>query len=327
LSYQVLKISAEEKETLCRRFLKTPETVSLASDPKFFATVVSLGLHQEIGTVHDELSVFLFDARTGEKIPRECLRSELISYHDHTGVRIWAEGHDRLDPRVRGMRTLLHPEFSHVEDGHIFQLVLLPEVIAKIAALEGVELVSVKSWGINTVFGGFDPGRSYYEGSMWEFVNIDAVKYAELLQNRQIVFWGTHDLVSHIAGIKSKAWGELQARGEAAKNLFKDYFSEAKKPVPFSLVLPYALGMLLDDLAQPMNYQSESRKHVVGLLTEAIRLRKTDTKSRVYLMKYPTSFEKLITLARADDPEQTAKCEGVLADLISELYSHALIAV
>jgi hypothetical protein len=327
VKYSSLTISPEDKEALRRRFLKTPEIIPIAADPKFLSLIVSLGIHQEIGTIHDELSRFLFDGRTGVKIPRDQLRSELIEYQGFAGVRIWAEGFDSLDPRVRGMRTLLHPEFSFAEDGRILQCVFFPEIIAQITALEGVELVSVRPWGINTVFGGFDPTKSYYEGSMWEFINVDAIRYARLLEQRRIVFWGTHDLVSHVAGLKGSAWPELQERGRAARILFEDYFSEKARFVPFALVLPYALGMLMDDLAQPMNYESQSRRYVVELLMKAIQERRVKPDPRAYLLKYPPSVERLIELARADDLAETRKkAEAILSDLIDELHAHSVLS-
>src|SRR5437773_983451 len=102
MTYKVLKISDKDKRALQDKFIQTSETVPIASDPKFFSLIVALGIHQEIGTIHDEFSVFLFDQKTGQKIPREKLRSEMIEYQGFSGLRIWAEGFDALDPRVRG---------------------------------------------------------------------------------------------------------------------------------------------------------------------------------------------------------------------------------
>lgn len=325
MSYQSITISPEDKEVLRKKLLKTEEVVPLSSDPKGFSQIIALGIHQEIGTIHDELSTFLFNQETGKKIPRDTLRSEMIGLNGYTGVRVWADGVKSLDPRVRGMRTLLHPEFSYNEKGEIHQLVFFPEAIIKIAALEDAELVSVRPWGINTVFGGFDPTRSYYEGNMWEFINLDALRYARLLEKKQIVFWGTHDLVSHIAGIKKEAWPELVRRGREAREVFEEYFTDMTRPVPFSLVLPYALGMLLDDLAQPMNYDSLSRRHIVELLMEAIRAKRVPPRSKRFLLRYPPSVERLILLARSDNfKEARASAAKLLNELISELYGYSL---
>ncbi|MBS1963728.1 MAG: hypothetical protein JST04_16075 [Bdellovibrionales bacterium] len=319
-----IQITPEEKEVLRSRFLATSETVPLASDPKFFALVTALGIQQEIGTIHDELSVFLFDGDTGAKIPRENLRAEVVDHRGHFGVRIRAEGHAHLDPRVPGLRTLLDPAHSYGANENIHSLVFFPEVVTRIAALQGAELVSVRPWGINTVFGGFDPAKSYYEGNMWEFVNVDAVRYAELLADRRIVFFGTHDLVSHVAGLRSEAWPELSARGARTRDVFRRYFAGVDRPAPFAAVLPYALGMLLDDLAQPMNYASESRKHVVELLIEALETRKIGPRERPYLLKYPPSIERLIASARSDDPGRARReAGGILAQVVEELRRHA----
>ena len=200
VSYRSLTISPEEKESLRRRFLETPEVVPIASDPKFFSLIVSLGIQQEIGTIHDEYSTFLFDEQTGQKIPREHLRAELIEYKGYSGVRVWAEGHDALDPRVRGVRTLLHPEFSYDKDRTIRQCVFFPELITKIAALEGAELVSVRPWGvILSLEGLIHPGPITRAICLSSSIS---TRSDRLLERRQIVFFGTHDIVSHVAGIK-----------------------------------------------------------------------------------------------------------------------------
>ena len=327
MNYKSIYISTEEKEILRGKFIKLPDVVPFSSDPKYFSRLAALGIHQEIGTIHDELSKFLFDAVSGVKIPAETLRSEMIEFRGYTGVRIWSEGFTRLDPRVRGLWTLLHPELSFDSSGHIYQCVFFPESIMKIAALDDTEIVSVKPWGLNTIFGGFDPSKTYYEGNMWEFINIDAVRYSRLLENRQIVFWGTHDLVSHIAGVKKSAWPELQARGKNARILFEAYFNENRNPVPYALVLPYALGMLLDDLAQPMNYESESRRYIVDLLMTEIRAKRIKANVSPFLLKYPPSIESLILLARSDDVKKTREiAKDTLNQVLNELHQFSLLA-
>lgn len=329
---ETVTVTPEWKAELLARLRALPEIVPLREDPEFFSLVVSLGIQQEIGTIHDELSAFLFDGDTGERIPRDRLRADIVRARDARGrpsygVRIRAEGVPRLDPRVRGLRTLAHPGLSHGARGDLHQLVFFPAVITEIAARAGAELVSVRPWGINTIFGGFDPARSYYEGNMWEFINVDAIRYARLLEKRRIVFFGTHDLVSHVAGVRLEEWPELEARGRAARERFEAYFDGVADPAPFALVLPYALGMLLDDLAQPMNYGSRSRKHVVALLMDALERRVIDPAEAPYLLKYPPSIERLIAIARSDDPELALSAGAkALAAVVAELRRYSLAA-
>lgn len=325
MDYAAIHLTDDDRARLRDKFLQTPEVIPLSRDPKFFSLIVALGIHQEVGTIHDEFSTFLYDGETGLPVARGDLRSELISYRGYTGVRIWSVSSRHLDPRVPGLRALFHPDFSFDSSGRLHQCVLFPEIITQIAALQGAELVSVRPWGINTVFGGFDPRIPYYQGNMWELVNVDAIRYARLLENRQIAFWGTHDLVSHIAGMRPETWQELQARGKKMREIFENYFQGVKNPAPYALVLPYALGMLLDDLAQPMNYHSESRLHVVKLLADAIQSRAIRPDANPYLLKYPPSIETLIQLARSNDLGRTRhEGEVILRQVIQELrqFSH-----
>lgn len=313
-----------EKDLLRSQLLKRQEITPVLADRKedreFASLVISLGIHQEIGTIHDEISKFLFDGTTGARIPLDRMRSELVDYRGYRGVRIWAEGVQSLDPRVQGMRELIHPKFSYDPEGRIHSLVFFPEVIARIAALNGAELVLVRPWANNTIFGGFDPEKPYYEANFWELVNVDALRYAGLLEKKQIAFLGTHDIVSHIAGITGTGMVELSARGREVRELLENYFGEAKRPRPYGLVLPYALGLLIDDLAQPMNYLHPGRALVVSLLMDAIRNRRIDPSEDRILMKYPRAYEKLIELARqAAHEEVLAHAPRLVDELIHGL--------
>ncbi len=91
------------------------------------------------------------------------------------------------------------------------QCVIFPESVAKIAALHDVELVVVREWAINTIFGGFDRTKLFYETNAWELVHNDSLRYCELLAARQIAFIGTHDLGAHVADIARPAIDALAA--------------------------------------------------------------------------------------------------------------------
>jgi hypothetical protein len=83
--------------------------------------------------------------------------------------------------------------------------------------------------------------------------------------------------------------------------------------------------MLLDDLAQPMNYDSLSRRYVVELLMDAIKSRRISPQSKKYLLKYPPSVERLILLARSDKYDEAQRSAAkILNELISELSSYSL---
>ena len=106
---QPYRVTPEEAGLLRRELEHLPEVIPFSKAPELAARVASLGMHREVGTLNDELARFLFDADTGELVQRSAIRSEMVQYHAAVGLRIWVEGHPRLDLRFRGLRPLLHP--------------------------------------------------------------------------------------------------------------------------------------------------------------------------------------------------------------------------
>ena len=305
--FRSFRLNPEEVEALRVELLQLPAVTPILSESKLPALIAALGVQQEVGTVNDELARFIYDADSGEGIPKDVLQSELIEYHGYTGVRIWAIGHTRLDLKLNGIRELLHPTFSFNPDGTIQQCVFFPESIAKIAKLQGVDLVLVREWAVNTVFGGFDRGKLFYETNTWELVQNDALRYSGLLENRQIAFLGTHDLSAHIAGISRTAIDDLYLLGSETRKRFNRYFGRMKRPSIYSLVLPYAAGVLLDDLAQPRNYGSPGRQFVLEHVMDLLDRRTIDPSEPKLLARFPDSYEKLIQLARNTDFERVQR--------------------
>lgn len=303
------------------------EVIPVLNDPSFAGLVVSLGIQQEIGSIHDQLADYIFDPDTQILVPRSVLRAELVKLRDKVGVKIWAEGFSALDIRIAGFRSLLHPDYSFNPNGSIRECVIFPESVAKIAALEGTEVVLVRPWGLNTIFGGFDVSKPYYETNMWELANYDTRRYAKLLKNRQVAFLGTHDLVSHIAGLKKAAWSELQLRGEKSFDLLEAFSLESKKLQPYALVLPYLLGVIMDDLAQPANYESWSRKYIFDLIFNSIQRRDIGSRESRLLFHFPPAYEELIDLARSEDIRAVEeRAPAVFGQLIKELRQFSVLS-
>ena len=299
-SYCSVNLKPLEIQALKVKLLKLAPVTPLLAEPKFAALVAALGIQQEVGSLNDELSRFIFDA-AGAMIPRECLKAEIIDYRGFIGVRIWADGYDRLDLRLKGLRELLHPSFSLHTDGSVRQCVFFIHSLAKIAKLQGAELVLVREWAINTIFGGFNRNKLFYETNVWELVHNDSLRYAELLEKKQIAMLGTHDLTAHLSGISATAIEDLQILGSQTRQRFLSYFGLMKKHSVYTLVLPYAAGVLLDDLAQPKNYSSSGRRLVFEILMRALDQRKINPAEPRVLLKFPEAYEKLINLARSAD--------------------------
>lgn len=318
------QIAPEEIEVLRGRLLLFPVITLFSSEPKFAALMAALGIHQEVGTINDQLARFIYDADSGEGVPRDRIRSELVEYRGYAGVRIWVAGHSRLELKLNGIRELMHPTFSFNPDGTIKQCVFFPESVAKIARLQGVELVLVREWALNTIFGGFDRNRQFYETNAWELVQNDALRYSGLLANKQIAFLGTHDLAAHVAGVEQSAIDDLQALGTEIRQRFERYFGQMKRPSVYSLVLPYAAGVILDDLAQPRNYGAPGRCFVLEWLMERLDRKTIDPSKPKLLMRFPDAYEKLIQLARDTDLERIqTETPALCRALVSELNRYA----
>ena len=318
-------MTPEDVAVLRGKLLRGPEFISYKDDPELASLVTSLGICREVGTMNDEMARYAFDGETGEPIDRKQLRAELVRYKTFFGVRIWAEGHETLDLRFRGLRTLLNPRFSYDEKGRLVQCVFFPESIAKILALEDADLGLVRLWGMNTIFGGFDPAKHYYQTNLWELENNDTLRFSKLLTERKIPFLGTHDLVAHVSGVKAHAWPNLTRKAAEVHGALEDYFAGIKVPTIASLVIPYTVGVLLDDLAQPPNYDAVSRHLVIDACLEAIGQGAIKPGEPRLLINFPSSYERAIRLAREGDVEEVRReGPGIVKTLTSELLAQSV---
>ena len=313
--------SPAEKEDLRRRLLASDAVVPFSADPDLLTRVAALGMQQEVGTQNDELARFVFDADSDAVVARASLRAELVTYGNEVGVRIWAEGHPRITLRFPGIRALLHPRHCFDADGHLRQLVVFPSVVARWLGTQGVEAVLVKAWALNTVFGGFAPSDGYYQTNMWELSNIDVLQYARLVERRQIAFLGTHDLVAHISGTRGEAWTELAKTATRVRQCIEGYLAGVPDPNLSALILPYVAGIFLDDLAQPPCYGAPSRLAGLDAVLRAIESRALPPGELRYQLRFPESYERLVTLVRfGSDRDVEQQAPGLVAALVAEIH-------
>jgi hypothetical protein len=295
-----LFFSAEDKQRLRRAFSSLEEVTPFLKSLALAGQIASLGILREIGTVNDELARFIFDFRRQTVIERNSLKADLVRWKGFTGVRIWSEQSDRLELRARGLRDLLHPDFSYDENNNLYQLVIFPEIVARIAALEGIELVLVKSWGMNSIFGGFDPAKEYYQTNFWELENNDALVFSNLVRQGQLALLGTHDLIAHIAGLDAEKWPLLREQAQRVHEGISRYFKKTKRPSIASLILPYTVGVILDDLAQPPTYGSSGHALFLEILLEHLERQSVPADLPTVLTKFPKQFEKIIECSRRE---------------------------
>lgn len=316
------ELSPEEKEWHRAQLLQKETSFSFIEEPRVAALVSSLGIQREVLTVSNELVGHVFDAETGREVQWHEMRSELVASGESIGVRIWVPGSSVLTIVNEGLAAFVNPRFSLDAKNNLGQLVFFPESVDQILRLEGGELVIVPEWGLNTIFGGFDPGVHFYQTNLWEIDNNDTLRFARLLGRRQIPLLGTHDLTAHSAGVRRAEMDRLAALGDRIADLLGSYFSSAKgaKVNRASLIIPYLIGVLLDDLAQPVHYGSKKRLFVIDALLEVIRSNPINLTEPRRILRAPRAFRRLIEFTRSsDDATVIQKAPELVSQLVGEL--------
>lgn len=320
------KLSITEIENLRIKFNTFSEVYSFSSDIKFASEIACYGMYREIGTVNDELARFIFNENSGKPVRLTSLKAELVVWDNLFGIRIWSTDTQNLELRTPGFYDVVHPQLSRNEKNELHSLYIFPEIINKIANASGVELVLVKSWGLNSIFGGFDPSKEYYQTNFWELENNDVLQFSELIRNSQIAFMGTHDLIAHIAGIDGSHWSLLKNKADETFITISKYFNSVKKPSIAALILPYTIGVVLDDLAQPPSYSSKSHIAMLDKLLDCLKLNRFPAGISNFLTEFPENFQEIINLSRTagieNDPH---RIQLAIDQLIQEILKKSFL--
>jgi hypothetical protein len=283
--------------------------------PELAARIAAYGMWREVGTVNDELARFVFDATTGNPVRRESLHADLVVWNELFGLRISSADSDRLELRAASFYDVVHPTIASNGDGTLRALYVFPEIVERIARAEGVDLVLVKPWGINSIFGGFDPAKGYYQTNFWEIENNDVLRFADLVRNGRLAFLGTHDLIAHIAGVERRAFDMLKVTADGLYRVVEAYFAGAKPTIAASIV-PYTAVVVLDDLAQPPSYGSANHLRTLRALEAQIAAGTIAAAVPVLLTRFPPSFQKVIVASRTPHaPEVEALVEAMVHEI------------
>ena len=319
---QVVQLAPEEVAHLRSRFEALPEITSFRDIPELAARIAAYGMWREVGTVNDELARFIFDATTGEPVRRESLHADLVVWNELFGLRVSSTDSERLELRAASFYDVVHPTLSANGDGTLRALYIFPEIVDRIARAEGVDLVLVKPWGINSIFGGFDPTKGYYQTNFWEIENNDVLRFADLVRNGRLAFLGTHDLIAHIAGVNRRAFDALKVTADSLYRVVDAYFG-GRKPTIAASIVPYTAVVVLDDLAQPPSYGSASHLRTLRALETQIAAGTIAPDVPVLLTKFPPSFQKVIVASRTPDAPGV---EALVESMVHEIAGASLPA-
>ncbi len=319
---QVVQLSPEDVASLRAQFEALPELTSFRDMPELAARIAAYGMWREVGTVNDELARFIFDAATGEPVRRESLRAELVVWNELFGLRVTSNDTQRLELRAKSFYDVVHPTLASNGDGTLRALYVFPEIVERIARAEGVDLVLVKPWGVNSIFGGFDPSKGYYQTNFWEIENNDVLRFADLVRHGRLAFLGTHDLIAHIAGVERQAFDALKIVADRLYRVVDAYFGKAKPSIAASIV-PYTAVVVLDDLAQPPSYGSASHLQTLRALESELEAETIAADVPVLLTKFPPSFQKIIVASRTKDAPDV---EALVGAMVQEIAAASLAA-
>jgi hypothetical protein len=113
-----------------------------------------------------------------------------VVVNNKAGLSIWVEGCTSIGIKIAGLKALLNPARSFDSEKQISRCLFFPESIAKIAALQGVELVIERDWAIAELEA-IDNEYDLIEERTQAINNQDSVIFTNLPGNRQLPFLGT----------------------------------------------------------------------------------------------------------------------------------------
>lgn len=135
-----------------------------------------------------------------------------------------------------------------------------------------------------------------------ELSNNYAQIQVKMLTNKQIAFMGTHDLVDHLLDGNSKAMITNNNFFTDIQNVFIKNFNTSLKKNNSKLILSYLIGVLLDDLAQPIHYKSQKHIYVIKKCLSYFKKYNLKNDKKLFLDQF---FSQLISEVR--DKESISK--------------------
>ncbi len=293
-------VNAEMKSNLRIILQKQEPIFSFAEQPALASLIACLGLQFEMGRLGwDRLSVPLgIELKDYRKNP---WHSKIVSFEEQIGICFWIPGRIEFFPRHVDFAEILHP-LSLDKDGQLTQIIIFPNQVAQKYARRGLELVIVKDWVLSSFLSeGIDEKPvNYFHVNAHEIVSNSARWQAQLLAKNQVAFSGTHDIADHLLGgtvLGFKDKFEFYRRVQAT---YEFTFSQ-KAPEKSSLIVSYIMGVLLDDMAQPMWYESSAHLEFAQKTLNWLQTATTNS-PRVRSLSLPRSFDFFVNALRAREP-------------------------
>ncbi|MGZ3771137.1 MAG: hypothetical protein ACXVCP_02210 [Bdellovibrio sp.] len=276
--------------------------------------IMSYTLALEVGGPNDNLSKHIIDSSTGICIGREHLNAEMIERDGVFGVRFFSPSNSSIKIGHSGLSKLLSAGSS--------DFTLFPVCIAKKLEATGIEPVLIKDWLISAIFSEFNPHLSDYRSQMSELLNNDAFLYAKLVSQKKMVFQSLHDIIEHSTNATGSGWDQAQTTARVVYTVFSKYFgTQCRGNIP-SHVLPFVIGVLLDDLTQSPFYGAAGRVAVINELLTQLKKLEIEPQSPLILKEFPSSIETVLIIARKPNIEENKSLiSNTVLRLVNDLYA------
>jgi len=293
----VVSITDEAKGRLITKLRHEPEVIRFADEPALAPLCACLALQFEMGNKDfDRLSPFFgVDVSGVSSSPWD---SEIISAEGEFGLRLWLKDGGRLSPRHEDLCHILDP-LSLDDEGALSQVVIFPGKVARYFNSKGFDLIIVRDWLLTS---SLNPDSEatvpYLVTNPWEIENNIAFRQARMMVNKQLAFFGTHDIVDHLLDADCSQFNLLGNLFEDVLDSYKKVFS-GKKPARKQLLVSYLIGVLLDDLAQPKWYNSEGHEALTRIALGTLENRHSESDNPGPL-ELPRPFHELVSTLRSN---------------------------
>lgn len=241
-----MELTPKVRENLRAMVAGKPAVFGIESEPLLGGLLACLGIRFELNTRLDRLAEFL---GAGERR----LVGDIVREDGEYGISIAFEDGGELQPTTLELLPFFD-RTSVSEDGKLARMVVFPLRVARAYRERGIELVIVRDWILSTCLAETpELAVDYNHANAWELVNNIGFMQAELMVLRRLPFFGTHDIVDHLAGASGVG---LDRSGGLVERVYRKmqavfYCDNGSAP---DLVISYFFGILLDDFAQPRWY-------------------------------------------------------------------------
>lgn len=312
MSFKPVLLSENTISSL-KKFLQKQDNVFSFTENHFSSLLSCYMLMREIGGVNDDLSGFIYDMDIKQKINKKKIHIDLGTLSDVDGfsLRITYPGTSKILPSSPDLRHLLISRNN--------EIIISPCLIVDFMRSQSITPVFVKEWINRFYFSTFDIKNTSLKDQLCPLRYNDTFLYSKLVAQSQLIFHGTHDLAGHIVGLEQD--GFLFA-ANTAMNIASQldlYFGEFGYGNLPSHLIPFMIGLLLDDLTQKPSYFSTSRVNAIEALLQSLDKSLINPRAPLMLYKFPEKFNIALQSVRNQPVFSLAAFNEHLTGMIMEI--------